>query len=1504
MDHKASALFIVLVLLICGIPLAGGQNNDTVNNAKGRDDQGQTSLSLPRSLSEKNLQGGSWSEEFDQGPTAELNWTQNVDGKVQLMIDTLTWTKNVNNPVLTLNPGHFDAVTIRGNTVLYENGIYKMWYTGYNGGSGRIGYAISLDGKNWIRQNSGNPVLALGGPGSWDDSSQTNPWVLKVGNTYNLYYAGNDGAIATIGLATSFDGINWVKNGNNPILTAGGGFDSVHVYGCAVIKEANIYKMWYTGNDGSGMNGDNVGYATSANGIAWNRQNNGNQVINRGAGGKFDSNSIAVPWVGRVGTRYIMYYTGYDGSASAIGAAESFDGIAWTKFNNGNPVLNHGGGAAWDSSRMLEHSIVMINNRYYLWYAGGTTNLDTQIGLATATNYMTSGFVRSKKISLDPGMSWDGLVLKKAEPAGTSIKITVQNGATGQPVAGFTDRSESDINISNLNVLGVSSFYLNATLSGPGTATPSLYYWGVDYTAQNAWRTSFIGGKKTTSDPEIWVRKGEAVLDGDPTTWTKSASNPILTFGSGGSWDSSRVTHPDVLYNGTGYQMFYTGSDTNTQTPQIGMATSADGLAWNKDASNPVLHNGGGAWDTNQAVGTSSLYNDDGYNAYKTWYTGYDGINWRIGYAVSTTGKAWTENSQNPVLDSTGGGTWDDGGVLYPTVLFINGTYMLWYEGWTGSNGELGYASSRDGVSFTKPANSLVMTPSNGQFDSHLIMSPSAIYRRDQFYLFYNGNNGAKENIGYATSTDGIAWTKQNNVQPVISNGANGEWDTIADSAPSVFFKDGLYHCYFMGGDGSMWRIGYAKSNYYTTGAITTEKTALPGNGIWNKILVNKTEPGGTSVTVDVLDAGTENPISGFTGLTGTSIDIRGLSAKDHPSVKLKIHLTGDGTKTPTIGDIGINWTIAKVEFKGPIPDVSFLEDTYGDNLTNFSNYFNQSRVGPTKLTYSIASNTDPTHVAAIFDADKIHIDYKSQVANWSGSAKLSLKATDGFTNATSNVFTVTVTPVNDPPLWKNIPTQWLEGNRTYTNKLDLKSYVTDIDTVAGNMTFALVLNERPNNLTVAVQAKGAVNFTTKNYFSGFVNLTVSVNDKTTTVPMAFKVHINWSAPPPPVPHYHPPHVVTSPGTHATVGVQYKYDVNATDEDAGDVLVYMLKSAPANMTINPFDGMITWTPTKGQVGTQHIILNVSDQRGMYDLQTYDLLVEAPNEPPYFISLPVTTARVGEQWTYVPKAKDNDSLFLFIMMQSGPPSMTIDLLGTNMTWMPGTAGNFKVVIYAWDLQAKTYQNFTITVLPQNHPPTMGLISSATIKVGEKYQDKVIAQDPDGDSLTYSIKDMPAGMSIGADGTITWTPKKQDSGLYTLTVVVSDGKLNASQTYTLKVEKKIIPKTMLESFLWLWVLLIIIIVIIVTILIVYSRKKKDDKEAEVDALAAQTSPSRQQPHRKAYPPTPPTPSPEIDDGEAKSPPPSYTVEEVEMDFDEEPVDKMPPDTGSKTGGPPKK
>ena len=86
------------------------------------------------------------------------------------------------------------------------------------------------------------------------------------------------------------------------------------------------------------------------------------------------------------------------------------------------------------------------------------------------------------------------------------------------------------------------------------------------------------------------------------------------------------------------------------------------------------------------------------------------------------------------------------------------------------------------------------------------------------------------------------------------------------------------------------------------------------------------------------------------------------------------------------------------------------------------------------------------------------------------------------------------------------------------------------------------------------------------------------------------------------------PQITSVAPTTATTGVRYSYNVQAVDPDAGDVLTFSLDVQPQGMTIDSATGLIDWTPSAGQTGTQNVTVRVTDASGLSDTQTFTVTV--------------------------------------------------------------------------------------------------------------------------------------------------------------------------------------------------------------------------------------------------------------------------------------------------------
>jgi len=243
---------------------------------------------------------------------------------------------------------------------------------------------------------------------------------------------------------------------------------------------------------------------------------------------------------------------------------------------------------------------------------------------------------------------------------------------------------------------------------------------------------------------------------------------------------------------------------------------------WVRDTNNPVLPRGtNGEWDDAFVGGPYVLF--DG-TTYHMWYAGYDGsTGTNIGYATSPDGITWTKYSGNPLLTSGPSGSWDEVTDYQPSVLFDGTIYHMWFGGHDGTIRRIGYATSPDGVNWTKYDDPSTTSPlysnsdpvlnlgSSGRWDDNFVDSPNVLYKDGVFHIWYSGNDGTITQSGHATSTDGINWEKDI-LNPVLNVGTTGSWDDVMSYQPSVLFDGDRYHMWYSGGGAFLWSIGYAYS--------------------------------------------------------------------------------------------------------------------------------------------------------------------------------------------------------------------------------------------------------------------------------------------------------------------------------------------------------------------------------------------------------------------------------------------------------------------------------------------------------------------------------------------------------------------------------------------------------------------------------------------------------------------------------------------------------------------
>lgn len=91
-----------------------------------------------------------------------------------------------------------------------------------------------------------------------------------------------------------------------------------------------------------------------------------------------------------------------------------------------------------------------------------------------------------------------------------------------------------------------------------------------------------------------------------------------------------------------------------------------------------------------------------------------------------------------------------------------------------------------------------------------------------------------------------------------------------------------------------------------------------------------------------------------------------------------------------------------------------------------------------------------------------------------------------------------------------------------------------------------------------------------------------------------------------------PPRVVSFPPSDLSNGV-FRYAVSAQDPDGDPHIEFRLEGAPSGMKIDPYSGLITWSPSAEQAGVHSVTVFAEDMHDGTGQQEFEVRVTAPEE---------------------------------------------------------------------------------------------------------------------------------------------------------------------------------------------------------------------------------------------------------------------------------------------------
>ncbi len=284
-----------------------------------------------------------------------------------------------------------------------------------------------------------------------------------------------------------------------------------------------------------------------------------------------------------------------------------------------------------------------------------------------------------------------------------------------------------------------------------------------------------------------------------PQAWARDSAEPCVTLGAPQAFDDAHIFAPCVARENGRYLMWYCGARGGVEERvfSLGLATSSDGIRFERHSTDPVLSLPGG-----RSVLTPTLLRgkhgaplrENG--RLRMWFSAADltrpGALHTLHEATSGDGIVWSDASDAMLND-----------VYAPTIVRHGGVYHLWYTCPAADPWPFKYATSSDGITWMTHSEPVLVV--DQPWERGRLFYPFVMRVAAGWVMWYGSYRGDKPemftSLGVAVSTDGITWRKSagNPVFGPPPDPTSREWESNYTTSQTVLPCD----------DGSL-RIWYA----------------------------------------------------------------------------------------------------------------------------------------------------------------------------------------------------------------------------------------------------------------------------------------------------------------------------------------------------------------------------------------------------------------------------------------------------------------------------------------------------------------------------------------------------------------------------------------------------------------------------------------------------------------------------------------------------------------------
>ena len=228
-------------------------------------------------------------------------------------------------------------------------------------------------------------------------------------------------------------------------------------------------------------------------------------------------------------------------------------------------------------------------------------------------------------------------------------------------------------------------------------------------------------------------------------------------------------------------------------------------------------------------------------------------------------------------------------------------------------------------------------------------------------------------------------------------------------------------------------------------------------------------ERGSFTANVTLFDGNpdTDGEIIGYNNISGWNGDDMGISfnwtpMKSGPN-ELFMRIGEIKPADATDSNNMAQWTVEVLpedrapQFVSPIADFSIPEDDEGIDMLNLGVHFEDINVPRSLLNFTLIPLSQVRNIEGRIEGS--NVSFSSNLADWYGEESFIINCSNGLGLWTvSNIFNVTVNPINDPPnAWMISPKN---GQTLGITEILFSWNASDVDDIPNNITFDLYLDE------------------------------------------------------------------------------------------------------------------------------------------------------------------------------------------------------------------------------------------------------------------------------------------------------------------------------------------------------------------------------------------------------------------------------------------------------------